>query len=172
MTRVSWLIALLLLAAGCHRGRHSVTGPGDSVTLRVDSTQFTVRSNGPLYEATIGFHFANHSGRTLSMNYCGSPPPPALEKQRVDGTWVHAYSGVILTCLILPPFRIPDGGSYDGVLKLAAGRPGTKFFPTFGPDSVPGIYRLRWELRAGPDPDNQSAPTISTVSWPFRLITP
>jgi len=37
-------------------------------------------------------------------------------------------------------------------------------------DSVPGIYRLRWDLRVGPDPDNRAAQTFRAVSRPFRII--
>ena len=125
-----------------------------------------------MYLVTIGFVFENNSGRTLSENYCMAPSPPSLEKQGENGDWMWAWSGVELTCLTLPPFRIADGGTYRGAFRLAAGRPGTNVFPKFGPDSVPGVYRLRWELRTSADPDDRAAPMIVMVSPPFRLALP
>jgi len=161
---------LAVSVAGCHllRARPIPTG----ATLQADSAQYTVRLIGPLYRAAIGFRFTNHTGSTLSANYCNAPTPPALEKQRADGGWVLAYSPVVLLCLTLPPFRIPDGGTYQGTVNLAAAPPGKNFFPVFGPDSVPGIYRLRWVFRAGSDPDDRSAQVVEIASPPFRFITP
>jgi len=173
MTRAFHLIELVLLLAGCHAPRPGAVGADNSgATLRADSTRFTLQTDGPLYVASIGFHAANHSGRALSMNYCNVPTPPLLEKQRADGSWMLAYDRVLLLCLTLPPFRIPDGGTYEGTLKFAAGRPGTTVFPKFEPDSIPGVYRLRWVLRAGVDPDNKAAPIVTIVSPSFRLTVP
>ena len=170
MTRAFYLIELLLLLAGCRTPRPSAVGADSSgATLRADSAQFTVHTNGSFYQASIGFHFANHSGRALSMNYCNVPTPPLLEKQRADGSWMLAYEQVLQLCQTLPPFRIPDGGTYQDTLRFAAGRPQTAVFPKFEPDSVPGIYRLRWVLRAGVDPDNKAAPFVTIVSPSFTL---
>jgi hypothetical protein len=166
------LIGVLVLVVGCHAARGAAAIPEGATTLRADSAQYAVRVNGPLYEAAIGFLFINNSGHTLSANYCRVPPPPALEKQRADGGWVHAYSPVVLLCLTLPPFRVANGGTYRGTLALAAGRPGTNFFPKFEADSVPGIYRLRWELRTGADPDDRASPMVVATSPPFRLVKP
>lgn len=172
MKHLSRLIGLLFLVAGCHHGRGTVAALENGVRLRADSAQYSVRVTGTTYLATIGFQFDNNSGRTLSKNYCHAPSPPTLEKQRANGEWVFAYSGVELMCLTLPPFRVADGGTYRGALLLAASLPGTNSFPQFGPDSVPGTYRLRWELRAGADPDDKSAPMIVAVSPPFKLVMP
>lgn len=168
MSQSARLIALTFVIGGCRR-MPSVEGQPRVGMLRADSARFTVLLNGPLYEGEIGFRFTNNSGTTLSMNYCVVPTPPTLEKQRADGSWGHAYSAVVSLCLTLPPFRIPNGGTYHGSLLIAAGRPGTNVFPVFEPDSIPGTYRLRWELRAGDDPDNRVAPLVGTVSPPFQL---
>jgi hypothetical protein len=125
-----------------------------------------------MYLATIGFQLDNNSGRTLSENYCKAPTPPELEKQRDNGVWVFAYSGVELMCRNIPPFRIPNGATYRGAFQLAAGLPGSNVFPQLGPDSVPGIYRLRWKLRASEDPDDTAAPMVAAVSPAFRLVMP
>jgi hypothetical protein len=172
MPRLIFAIGLALFVPGC-RGAFSATNdPATRVTLRADSPEYTVRVDGPLYEAAIGYAFTNNTGTTLSANHCQAPSPPVLEKERADGTWAHAYSPVILTCLTLPPFRLQNGQTHHGTLNVAAGRPGTKILPLFGPDSIPGIYRLRWELRTGPDPDNRTAPLVSAASPPFRLVLP
>jgi hypothetical protein len=168
MIRSVPLIALGFVIGGCRRVP-SVEGQPRVGALRADSARFTVLLNGPVYEGEIGFRFTNSSGASLSMNYCKVPPPPTLEKQRADGSWVHAYSPIVLLCLTLPPFRIPNGGTYHGSLLIAAGRPGTNVFPVLEPDSIPGTYRLRWALRAGDDPNNRAAPLVDAVSPPFQL---
>lgn len=161
-------ISLLLLVVACHRGR-TATALENSVRLRADSTQYTVRANGEMYQADIGFRFDNHSGRTLSKTYCMAPAPPVLEKERASGEWMHAYSPIELTCLTFPPFRIADGETYRGMLRVTIDPPGSNVFRLFGPDSIPGTYRLRWELRASADPNDQRAPIITAVSPPFTL---
>lgn len=172
MKTVSRLIGVLSLVAGCHSGRNAGRARENGVRLRADSAQYLVRVDGPMYLATIGFRFDNNSGRTLSANYCQAPSPPELEKQLANGDWVFAYSGLALMCRTLPPFRIADGGTYRGTIDLASGRPGTNVMQTFAPDSVPGIYRLRWELRASADPDDRAVPMITAVSPPFKLVMP
>jgi len=121
---------------------------------------------------TIGYRLENNSGRTLSDNYCHTPSPKGLEKQSADGDWVFAYSGVTLMCRSSPPFRIANGGTYRGTFLLAVERPGTNAAVRFGPDSAPGVYRLRWDLRAGPDPDDKGRPLIAIVSPPFKVVMP
>lgn len=170
MIRAAFLITLVFVADGCHRARHGALEASDGVTLRADSAQFGLHLDGPPYGAEIGFQFVNQSGTTLSMNHCQAPAPPTLEKQLRDGTWVLAYSPVLLMCRTMPPFRIPDGGSYHSVLRVAAGRPGANTSLTFEPDSLPALYRLHWELRRGDDPDNHAEPLVSAVSPSFRLI--
>ena len=128
------------------------------------------RVNGVMYQATIGFQFENRTGGTLSANYCHIPAPPSLEKQRPSGAWVFAYSVVELMCRTTPPFRLTNGATYRGRLDMVAGRPGTNVFPKFGPDSVPGVYRLRWTLRFSDDPDDKAAPIVVALSPPFKLV--
>ena len=170
MRRVPGVIGALLVIAGCHRGPGAIAELEAGVRLRADSAQYSIRADGPVYLATIGYQLENNSGRTLSKNYCQAPSPPSLQKQRANGDWMWAWSGVELTCLTLPPFRIANGETYRGGFRLAAGRRGTNVFPAFGPDSVPGVYRLRWELRASADPNDGAAPMIAVVSPPFRLV--
>ena len=123
-----------------------------------------------MYRASIGFRFTNRTGKMLSQNFCRSPTPPELEKQRADGGWSGAYGRVLLMCLTRPPLRIPDGGTYEGKADLLAAQPGHNTLPMFALDTVPGIYRLRWDLVVGSDPDNRAAPVFRPVSPPFRLI--
>jgi hypothetical protein len=167
--------ARLALLAGIALGSmHAVvrSAHAQDASLRVDSAQYTVRLVGPMYSATIGFVYVNHTGGTVSENYCRAPTPPVLEKRLEDGRWVLAYSQILLTCKTLPPLRVAPGESYRGTLEMAAAKPGANIYPRFEADSVPGVYRLRWVLRSGPDPDNPSASTVEAVSPPFRLVGP
>ena len=162
----------LAVVAGCHRSPGSSTNTPIELIVQVDSVEYHVRVNGPLYETSINFAARNSSGRTMSANGCGGPPSPHLEKQRPTGEWTHAYAPIELSCLTRPPFRLLDGATYAGTFKLTSGRPGTNVLQTFAPDSVPGPYRLRWELRTGEDPDDPRARPVIGISAPFRLIMP
>jgi hypothetical protein len=139
--------------------------------LSTDSAEYTIRLRGPLHTADIDFRFTNHTGATLSANSCGAPIPPELQRRLADGSWVFAYNPLVLGCRAQPPFRVPDGGSYRGTLTLVAGRD-SGISPTLLPDSVPGTYRLKWRLRLGPDPDDETVPNIELVSSPFRFKNP
>jgi len=168
-SRIGFVLAIALVVVGCH-GRRSGVVPDTGTMLVADSSQYTVRLEGYMYRASIRFHFTNRTGKTLSQAFCNSPIPPELEKQRADGSWTAAYGRVLLTCLTWPPLRIPDGGTYEGRADLSAAQPGHNVHPMFTLDTVPGIYRLRWDLRVGSDPDNRDAPVFQPVSPPFRLI--
>jgi len=136
-----------------------------------DSAEYTIRLRGPLHTAGIDFQFTNHTGSTLSANSCGAPIPPELQKRLADGSWAFVYNPLVLGCHIQPPFRVSDGGSYHGTLTLVAGRD-SNISPTILPDAVPGTYRLKWRLRLGPDPDDETVPIIELVSSPFRFKNP
>jgi hypothetical protein len=169
--RFTALAILGSVALSCaHRSGHGA--PAEEAALRVDSSQYTVRLVGLMYEATIGFVFTNHTGGIVSESYCRTPTPPILEKRLDDGRWLLAYSQILLMCQSIPPFRLAPGESYRGTLYMAAAKPGANIVPRFEPDSVPGIYRLRWVLRSGPDPDNRSRPTVEAISPSFRFVGP
>lgn len=170
MSCVPYVIGVLLVIPACHLGHPSAAALEGGIRLRADSAQYSLREDGPMYLATIGFQLENNSGRTLSQNYCDGPSPSSLEKQRPNGDWVWAWGGIELTCRRFPPFRIASGETYRGAFLATAPRPGANVFPTSGPEFVPGVYRLRWELRASADPDDGAAPIISAVSLPFRLV--
>jgi hypothetical protein len=101
MSKSSRLVSLLALGLGCVAHKTDIRPLPDGA-LRADSMHYSVRVNGPVYEATMGFAFHNTSGRVLSKSQCRTPSPPALQKQLADGSWIHAYSPVEL----MPPFTL------------------------------------------------------------------
>jgi hypothetical protein len=143
--------------------------PGTAGTLVTDSTRYTVRFEGGMYRANIGFAYTNRSGDAVSLNYCRTPPPPMLEK-RVAGEWVRAYSPIQLACLTLPPFRVAAGAIYRGVVDFAAAPRAGNLWPQLEVESIPGTYRLRWQLRTGNDPDAKDARTVEAISNEFRFV--
>jgi hypothetical protein len=158
------------LASGC-RGSRDVDAGRPKVVLSADSAEYTIGLRGPLHTAYIDFQFTNRTGSTVSANSCGAPIPPEVQKRRADGSWVFAYNPLVLTCRTQPAFSVPDGGSYHGTLTVVAGRD-SNISPTLLDDSVPGSYRLKWRLRVGPNPDDETAPIFEPVSSPFRLKNP
>jgi hypothetical protein len=143
--------------------------PQPSVDLVTDSAQYTVRFVNGLYRTTIGYTYTNRSGRAVSATRCHTAPPPLLEK-KVGEEWVRAYSPVLLLCVDIPHFRIASGATYKGRLYVAAGRPGGNIGPAMEVTSIPGTYRLRWQLRAGDDPEARDAPFVEAISNEFQLI--
>jgi hypothetical protein len=171
----SALFALVACAqAGACRIVHFGGAPDPrAVTLRVDSSAYVLRVVGSTYRTDIGFTFTNHTGGTVSKAICGGPTPPTLEMEVSPGRWMMAYSVVELMCDTDPPFRVANDRSYHGTVHVVAAPHGVG-----GPlggwivDTIPGTYRLRWNLRGGADPHKASAAIIDAISPSFRLITP
>ena len=162
------ILFLAGIAIGCHGFDASAPEPA-AASLRTNATQYTVRHDGFLHRATIGYVYANGTGAAVSANYCHSPSPPLLEKQ-VGGRWVAAYHAIVQLCLSIPPFVIPAGANYDATLQFLAATPGNHFGPELLVDEVPGTYRLRWVLRAGNNPDDVRAPLVEAISNSFELV--
>jgi hypothetical protein len=137
-------------------------------TFVTDSTHYTVRRSQRLYRARIGFSYANYSKRTVSSGGCHGPHQPALEK-RLGGAWVNAHNGVEQLCETWPPFRVLSGANYKSAFLLHAAPKGWNFTPSLAVDSIPGVYRLRWYLRDGPDPRVAGTPVIELISNEFQL---
>jgi hypothetical protein len=170
--KLAGLAILAGVALGCAHGV-ARSPRSEDAALRVDSAEYTVRLVGQMYQATIGFVYTNQTGGPVSQNYCRAPSPPVLEKKLEDGRWVQAYDMIVmLTCKTSPPFRLAAGESYRNTFHMAVAKPGARIEPVFALDSVPGIYRLRWVLRSGPDPDDRRATTVEAISPSFRLLGP
>ena len=173
-TRLVRVVAVLVLGAAAGRrparaGDVSGMSARDTLLLRADSAVYHVWATGPLDRVTIGFVFTNGTRAAVSAAYCRTPPPPDLEKW-VNGRWTVAYRPVAWACKSEPPFRVAARAQYRGVLPVGAARPGARLVPAWQVDSVPGTYRLRWVLRAGPDPDNRARPLVAAASAPFELV--
>ena len=169
MRHLTITLAALASAAACHPAGARAALGGEGATLTTDSLEYGVSQAGGLYQAAIGFTYTNRTDTVLSVNYCRVPGPPTLEK-RVDGQWVRAYDAVRLLCLAIPPFRLPAGESYHADLRLAVGVPGANVFPQLDVDSIPGVYRLRWALHVGPNPDATDTTMVQAISNEFRLV--
>jgi hypothetical protein len=172
LSRVARAALALSCAVGgaCH-APPATAGGGDAsadFAFTTDSTRYSVRREGILYRANIGYPLANRSGGTISQNYCRTPTPPKVEK-RVGDRWVAAYHAVVLLCLTLPPFRIRDGETYSSTVPFAAAPPGLNVGPELLVSPVPGIYRLRWGFSVGPDPA-ANGPTVEVISNEFQLV--
>ena len=168
-TKLGPLSALgLALAAACR----TLPGSGHQAgaRLRADSAQYTVRFDGAHYRASIGYRYENHTAAPVSMTRCHAPRPPALEQEVAPGRWVALYDPMLLSCLSIPHFTLPAGGTYRGVVDLFVAPRGARAAPRLAVDSVAGTYRLRWVLRAGPDPEDQRAGLVEAISPPFHLI--
>jgi hypothetical protein len=162
----SFALTVSVAVLGCHPTPANV--PEVAVTLVTDSTEYHATFVGGLYRAAIGYVYTNHTSASVSASYCHTPTPPALEKS-VGGQWVLAYSPVVLLCETIPPFQILGGASYRGTLHFAAAPPGRRMGPVLYVDSLPGVYRLRWALRAGADPKLEGAAVVEAISNQFSL---
>lgn len=164
------LIAMLILAlvgdACAQSGQLATALP--LPRLEVDSAEYHL-TVGVGFAARIPFRYFNGPD-IASLNQCVNTPLPALEKHE-NGKWVTAYSDVVLSCLS-PPFRIGAHMGYADTLRPAGGPRGSGFQSGWQVSTVPGEYRLRWVLRAGPNPNAPSASSIEVISRAFRLVLP
>ena len=161
-------VALIFATVACGQARTSASAVARP-SLTTDSARYTVRFGRPYYRVRIGFVYRNGTSAPVSANYCRSPAPPMLEKW-VDGRWVLAYAPAMLLCKSEPPFRVASGEEYRSVIDVAAAKPGLHFGPELAVASIPGIYRLRWILSTGPDPDDRTLGTVEAISASFELV--
>jgi hypothetical protein len=77
---------------------------------------------------------------------------------------------VVLLCETIPPFQILSGASYRRILHFAAAPRASRMGPVLYVDSLPGVYRLRWALRAGADPKLEGAALVEAISNDFSLV--
>ena len=137
--------------------------------MTTDATLYVVETNAGWYQTKIGFVYENHTDRSVSQNYCRTPGPPVVEKYE-SGKWTAAYIPIVLLCLTMPPFVIAADSSYTAILDFTAAPPNTHKGPELRVAAIPGIYRLRWAMRAGSDPNAEDAPMVDAVSNQFRLV--
>lgn len=177
--------ALLLVAVPAFTGcaRTDTLGPGDGAgiqapetpgaPLRTDQSVYTLKTTGGTHHLSIGFTFTNPTARRAYVPTCRTPHPPGLEKWQ-NGAWVRAYSPVVLQCLG-PPLIIEPGATYTGTLEVNAGRAGANQYPQFQVQSIPGTYRLVWNVLGswtpdGPEPGlGRPLPLEQRVSNSFRI---
>jgi hypothetical protein len=165
MSRALFLLAIVGAVGACSA---ALTPEQPGVALTTDAAEYTVRLENGMYSASIGYTYMNRSGRAVSATHCHTPPPPILEKS-VGSEWVRAYDPVQLLCISIPHFQIGPGQTYRGTLHFSASEPGRNVFPVLKVDEIPGTYRLRRILRAGPDPEARAAPTVEAISNEFQL---
>lgn len=175
------LAATLASAAGC--ARPDLLGPGDQAQgqapttsgapLQTDRASYRLDTTSRGHQLDIDFTFTNPTGRRVYVPTCRTPHPPGLEKWQ-NGAWVRAYSPVVLECLG-PPLVIEPGAAYAGTLSIHAGRAGTRQYPQFQVESIPGTYRLVWNVLGnwapdGPEPGlGTPLPLEQRVSNNFRI---
>lgn len=182
MTRTAaLLLGVVLVSVGC--ARTEPLGPGDGVDsqapeapsapIRTDRSAYTLKTTASAHRLSIGFTFTNPTGSRAYVPTCRTPHPPGLEKWQ-NGAWVRAYSPLVLQCLD-PPLIIEAGATHRGTLDVRAGRAGTKQFPQFQVERIPGTYRLVWTVLGswtpdGPEPGlGTPLPLQQRVSNSFRI---
>jgi len=138
--------------------------------LEVDASVYHIIVDSAFARVVIRFRYVNGAD-DASRNYCINVPEPTLEKNE-NGAWVTAVSGIQLTCLQLPPFRIQRSATYSSVLRAEGAFRGAHIEPQWQITEFPGEYRLHWVLVAGQDPDRPNASRIDVVSPTFKIVTP
>jgi hypothetical protein len=168
------LCCAAVVAASClskdkgEKGKSAPPPPPPPILL-TDTNEYAVQLQDGLHRTTIRYAYTNTQPRAVSSTQCQEPPPPVLEKATVTG-WIVAYQPVLLMCETIPPFRISPGATHRGTLHVAFSAPSRNMDPSLLVDSIPGIYRLRWVLRGGPDPRDTTVAMVEAASGTFRFV--
>jgi L,D-peptidoglycan transpeptidase YkuD (ErfK/YbiS/YcfS/YnhG family) len=165
-SKLSTFTAALALLTACHG--INLTPRSSHATLSVNPDEIHVQHVGITYRATIPFVYVNTTARPVSKASCGVPIP-GLEK-KVNDRWVPADDDGVLMCRTFPAFSVASGHHFEFVVPWIANERGHSTGPQLLVDSVPGIYRLRFDLVQGIDPDAKGARRIETVSNEFRMV--
>lgn len=163
------LIGMVSALAACSASEMFVPS-GEDAAIQTDRLEYVLTPSERLIETSIHLTYTNRTGAAVHIHSCGGPQPPRLEKQE-QGRWVTALEPVMDLCLGLP-ITVAAGATYVHEYRLTAGVPGTTAFPHFEVASIPGTYRLVWDLyhEAVPgSPPTGLLPLRERVSNEFRL---
>lgn len=143
--------------------------------IQTDSPIYTYQEANGLAQVVIRLTYRNTTGGPVFLPMCQGPQPPRLQKQ-VGDKWVIAFSPNVLACEETP-MEIANNQSYTYTFQVIAGMPGTNYLPRFSVESVPGTYRILWEVFHGaagepskPVITTAQLPTNQEVSNPFQLV--
>lgn len=89
--------------------------------------------------------YRNDSPAPVFVGYCGGRPPLFHLEKRVGDSWILAYRPVCNALGHEEPFRVEPGGSYTDTIIADHLEPPIEG-PRFRVDSIPGQYRLVYEL--------------------------
>src|SRR5215472_4065262 len=115
--------------------------------IQTDAPIYTYTETNGVAHVNIRITYRNTTGRPVFLPMCQGPQPPRLQKQ-VGGQWVIAFSPNVLACQETP-MQIANNTSYDYVFQVVGGMPGTNYLPRFAVDTIPGVYRVLWEIFHG-----------------------
>jgi hypothetical protein len=149
--------------------------PRGTELLQTDRPAYLLWRGDVGFTTDIPFEFTNGTGDTVYVLNCWGQAPPSLEKE-VGGSWVPAWSAIVLLCLS-PPIVIPPGAAYQDTVRLFAGYPGNNAYPKFEVAQPNGTYRLVWRPVVHHYHDDarlalgDSIPLRYRISNDFRLVT-
>ncbi len=125
--------------------------------LRTSALRYALRHVPEGLAVEIPFTFVNDRDSAVHVPGCAAQPrgrvqaPPALEKERLPGKWVRAWTPATWRCapatLIVPP-----GARVVDTLRVLAALSDDAAYPAFTVSPPEGVYRLFWLALRSYDP--------------------
>lgn len=143
---------------------------GASPPIRTDQGTYALTATSVEWQTVVRFTYRNPRSHTIYLVNCGGAYQVILEKWVVN-RWVPAWGNITPMCLS-PAIEIGPGTTYQGVVHVVSGFPGSRYYPQFKFDPE-GTYRIVLNPVASFDPDAQPfgppLPHEQRVSNGFRI---
>lgn len=142
--------------------------------IRTDRAEYVADRSGGGVSLDIHIRYTNPTDGPTWLSTCHGAYPPMMEKL-VDGAWVRAFEPPVLLCLGVPIVVAP-GASFDDDFIVRASPRGSNTYPQFELETVPGTYRLVWDIHRGDGSGiangetPQLLPLDQRLSNTFRII--
>ena len=170
------LLALGILVSGCDGFDLSTRSnksriDGTSTSIKTSQSVYALRLTPDFLELDVEFTFTNPTSRSVFIFGCNGRSQPMMEKREGD-QWIAAWIPSQELCLTLPADSVGAGETITDTLIVRAGRH-QDYSPRFLVGSVPGEYRLVWDVYSGSATNFNGAdklPLEHRISTPFVVV--
>lgn len=153
--RLAAICAVFELLTGCSSGTPAAKDrepldsstpppPSDTPDIETDREVYHATVDTDFVRLTVGLRYWNVGPDTTFIPGCRGPRAPVLDKWEED-QWVTVYYPIEPACGG-PLSVIPPGTSLNYTFHVMGGRPGRNISAEFTARSVPGYYRVVWQV--------------------------
>ncbi|MDB4950416.1 MAG: hypothetical protein JWM27_3065, partial [Gemmatimonadetes bacterium] len=145
----------------------------DTAAIRTSRDGYRLTPDGPGWRLEIVATYTNRTGRAVYVRHGGGRQPGFRLEKREGDAWTAAFAPAV-PLVAEPPSVVAPGASRTDTLVVLASAPGLGA-PAFTVDSIPGTYRVVYDLYATSTVESMVAllsdplPVEARSSNPFQL---